>query len=135
MERLAKLRTFGHVSAPNWRAGLENVAAELSSSALSGQLMVTVVGTERRTLLIDLDEHHAHDLTESLEVRDPMHRIAVWVKEDSLNAILRGELSPLEALLRGSLRYAGDEVLGVAILRQLAVTEDAVFEPCRDESW
>lgn len=56
----------------------------------------------------------------------------VCVRDDTLNLVLRGTLSPPEALMNGRLRYAGDERLGVAVLRELAVTTDAIFEPCRE---
>ena len=66
---------------------------------------------------------------------DTASDFVVFVKADALEVILQGELSPLEALFRGALRYCGDEQLGVAILRQLGSNQDDIFEPCRDSRW
>jgi hypothetical protein len=147
MNRLARLRAFA-ASADDWRAGLDQVAAELCESPLSGSVAFVLTGTENRLLLLDLDQPLARDvmaardreatapnLTADAGSADPRPDFVIYIDDGALGAILCGELSPLEALFRGHLRYAGSEELGLNIMRQLAAAGDAVFEPCRDERW
>jgi putative sterol carrier protein len=129
MSRLAKLRDF---SGEDLRASLEKVAAELPRGSMSGKLAVVVTEVERRVLLLDIGHSEVEEWPASRGSMPSAPDFIVFAKLDTLRAVLRGELSPLEALLAGRLRYSGSTGLGIAILRQLASTQDAVFEPCRD---
>ena len=131
MDRLATLRNFCAPHAPALKPVLDNVAAHLARGPLSGTMAVVVSGEERRRiLLLDLSRPEAEEAPEGKAVFEAPEFL-VYVRRETLMEILRGELSPVAALLQGRLRYSGDETLGLAIFRELAATPDATFEPCR----
>jgi SCP-2 sterol transfer family len=132
MARLAKLRDFSDNSVVDLRVSLGKVAAELSRGSLACKVAIIVGEDEQNLLLIHLDPPRVEEWSASRETVATKPDFILYANRDTLSAVLRGQLSPLEALLDGRLRYAGNEELGVAILRQLASTQDAIFEPCRD---
>jgi len=133
MDRLARLRSFAEPSS-DIDTGLRRAAETLCSGPLSGHLAIVITEHDTRVLRIDLSKPDVEKWTESHQAESAPD-LVVLAKRDALAAILRGELSPLEALFRGALRYAGDEQLGVQILRELSTSQDAVFEPCREDGW
>jgi len=131
VNQFAKLRDFCAESGTDTKSGLDQVTSHLARGPLSGKVAYVVCGAEERRLLhADLSQPKTSDISEETLAAEPPD-LVVYVQNDALLEILRGELSPIAALLRGRLRYAGDEKLGVAIFRELASTHDAVFEPCR----
>jgi hypothetical protein len=129
-ERFAMLRPYADAKTRDVRSGLQKAAAQLTASPLSGKMVLVTPEAEGRPLLVDLDMAEINELTDPSKVTPDF---VVFASGDTIISILRGELSPLEALATGNLRYAGNEDLGVAILRELATSQDAVFEPCREE--
>ena len=131
MDRLAKLRDFSRNAATDLKSLIHNAADDLAPSPLSGRFAFTVIDGERRQrLLVDLSRS---GVEEGADTAAPAERpdFVVYVEKNALAEIFRGELSPLQALSQGRLRYGGDETLGLAIFRALATTQDAIFEPCR----
>jgi hypothetical protein len=132
MERLATLRRFFDEASGDLKESLERVARDLASERFSGRVAVVTTDQERRLFLINLENSSAEEWPASRSTMDEAPRFVIYVKEHTLREILMGALSPLEAMLTGCLRYAGDEIFGLAILRRLASSDDAVFEPCRE---
>lgn len=131
MKPFAKLRDFSVKLPGDLKSILDNVAAQVPRRPLSGTLAIVVVECDRRRVLhANLRSAVIREIPEGETPDDPPD-IVVYVERDALMDILRGGLSPLEALFDGRLRYAGDEQLGLALFRELAGTRDAVFEPCR----
>jgi putative sterol carrier protein len=132
MGRLATLRNFAGDSGVDLSSGLHKVATDLSRASLSGKVAVIVTDAQPRILLLHLDTPRVEEVPASNRSVATTPDFVVYARHETLSAILSGELSPLEALLCGRLRYAGNEEFGLRILRQLALSQDAVFELCRD---
>jgi hypothetical protein len=131
MKQFAKLRDYSTKLPGNLKAILDNVAAQVPQRPLTGTMAIVVFECERRRLLhANLSSAEIEEIPEG-KTPDKSPDFAIYVEHDALMKILRGQLSPLEAVSEGQLRYGGDEELGVAIFRELASTDDAVFEPCR----
>jgi hypothetical protein len=133
MNRLAKLRNYcGEQASLDLKSSLDSVANHLSQGPLSGTVAFVVIEENRRRLLIaDLNKSGVDEVEEEKTVIETTNFV-VYVQYDTLMGSLRGDLSPITALLRGRLRFSGDEKPGLAVFRELASTRDAVFEPVAD---
>src|SRR4030095_4526503 len=128
----AKLRNFTDKATPDLTPSLEKVATHLASRGLSGEIAVVLAEKEPALVLMNLSQGSVHETAMSRRTLKKAPEFVVYVKKDMLWDILRGELSPGEAFLNGRLRYAGDEQIGVRIMHELAISEDAIFEPRRE---
>ena len=145
MKRHATLRDFSHKPEDTVRTRLGKVAIDLHRSPLSGKLQIRVVADDdaadidtdgaasgpHTEFVLDLDTPTVDECEVESSPTSDTAAFVMYVREDALSRILSGEVSPIEALDRGQLRYCGDESLGVAIFRTLAQTQNAVFEPCQ----
>src|SRR4030095_4061641 len=112
MDRLAKLRDFSRNAATDLKSLIHNAADELAPSPLSGRLAFTVIDGERRQRLVVVPSRSRVEERCDAAAAAERPDFVVYVEKNALAEIFRGELSPLQALSQGRLRYGGDETLG-----------------------
>ena len=124
-----RLRTFCSSPLASTADGVDALATDLGESNLDGviRLCEHADGKHIRDYYIDLGTGKV-----SAKRNQGAASVAlVRVERDELMKVLRGACSPLDCLARGTLTYAGDELLLVQVFRALARDEPAIFEPCK----
>src|SRR5262245_56601286 len=133
MRRFARLRDFGHDATFVTHDGVGRLASCLHEADPTGKLGL-IVCHERSTTgyLIDMDSGKIKTVDSERKVRSAGCTFVVWLSEAALRDILRGALSPLDALVGKRLRYAGSEDAGIAIFRAIATNPSDILAPCRE---
>src|SRR5688572_27592698 len=127
---LARLRPLIHSKAASPQDAMATLAHALHGLPGKGRLRITSLGGKHSTSWT-VSHLNRKASVERAGARKPAAATCeVLASDETLRAILAGELSPLEAFLQDRLRVRGDVDYARVVLRHLASSKDASTEIC-----
>jgi hypothetical protein len=128
--QFAKLRPLVDSGSGDFESVLRQVARQLHEAGVKGKLHVRVLtgNEEWQSARMLLSNRGGEVVTKSTGRSD----LEILTDQETLNAVIEGKLSPIDAMAKRRMRLRGNVRLGSAILKRLAGSAGRT-EICRSE--
>jgi len=127
---LARLRPLIHSKAASPQDAMATLARAMHGLPGKGRLRITSLGGKHSTSWTVNHLNRKASVERAGARKSTAATCEVLASDETLRAILAGELSPLEAFVQDRLRIRGDVEYARVVLRHLASSSDASTEVC-----